>query len=134
MSHKTCITQHYIATLIFRYSWSTAGITIQYSITVSIYCLFDMYCRSLTLAHPNMGCAVPMKIFLKIEMLYRNLNTLLKQSRADCALSTLKLWLHHWCTLDVHHIPMLYLNTNWFVFSCSPGFIGMRYVYMPYVY
>ena len=30
-----------------------------------------MYCRSLTLAHPNMGCAVPMKIFLKIEMLYR---------------------------------------------------------------
>ena len=32
-------------------------------------------------------------------------------------------------TLDVHHIPVLHLNTNRFVFSCSTGIIGMRYVY-----
>ena len=43
MSHKTSITQHYIATSIFM----EHSITIQYSITVSIYCYIDMYCISL---------------------------------------------------------------------------------------
>ena len=32
-------------------------------------------------------------------------------------------------TFDVHPVPLLQLNTNWFVFSCSPGMIGMRYTW-----
>ena len=35
-------------------------------------------------------------------------------------------------TLDVHHVPVLHLNTNWFVFSCSTGIIGMRYTWLMY--
>ena len=36
------------------------------------------------------------------------------------------------CTLDVHHVPVLHLNTNRFVFSCSTGIIGMRYTWLMY--
>ena len=35
-----------------------------------------------------------------------------------------------YCTFDVHHVPVLHLNINQFVFSCIPGMIGMRYTWL----